>query len=136
MNILDNLVEKSLDGDYEALKKLLMLLTDYIPPGIDNMVLLYEEGDRTIYLSSEGVKSVMVGRGEFLPFIESHMTTIPIERLKDNILEGVKNSLDRILRDIYEILVKWMDHGLEDHPLYDYIPKYIDWYRKRFRGDI
>lgn len=95
------------------------------------MVLLFEDGERSLYLSSEGVKSVMVSRGEFLPFIESHMLSLSIERLKERDLMAIGKRLDDILLDLYNVLVRWLDHGFDDHPLYSKAREYVEWFEKR-----
>ncbi len=128
---LEKLLEDAGKGDIESIRKLLLFLTDYIPPGIDNMILLLEEGERSLYLSSEGVKSVMVSRGEFLPFIESHMLSLSIERLKEKDLMAIGKRLDNVLRDLYNVLVRWLDHGFEDHPLFSRAREYVEWFEKR-----
>lgn len=126
MNEIEKLLEESRRGDLESLRKLLFILIDYIPPGIDNMILLFEDAQRSVYLSSEGVKSVMIARGEFLPFIESHMMNLSIERLKDKDLMAISERLDEILKDLKNVLVRWLDHGFEEHPLYTKAKEFLE----------
>ncbi len=130
MKSFEKLLEEARKGNLESLRSLLFLLMDYIPPGIDNMILLFEDGQRSVYLSNEGVKSVMVARGEFLPFIESHMMNLSVERLKEKDLMAIGERLEIILDDLYRVLVRWLDHGLEDYPLYARAKEFIEWFEK------
>ena len=129
---IDRYIHAAEKGDIESIKRVLMILSEYIPNGIDNMVFLYKDDTKSLYLSSEGVKAVMIARGEFLPFIESHVANVSYERLKEDELKAVGSRLKELFGEVYNTLMKWLDYGLEDDPLYPKAVEYVNWYRERY----
>ncbi len=129
---IDKYLSKALEGDYEMLLRLIMILSEYVPNGIDNMVFLYKDDTKSLYLSSEGVKAVMVARGEFLPFIESHIANVSLNRLKESEWNVIRERLPEIFRELYHILTKWLDYSNEEDPHHDKALEYINWYRENY----
>jgi len=122
---IEKLYLKSISGDLDSLKALLEELTRYIPPGIDNMVFLVDKGDYSLYLSRDGMKSVMVARGEFLPFIESHVARMSIDRLKEEDLRAIAERLPEILREIRLNASKYLEILDEGSGEYEDIARFI-----------
>ncbi len=125
---IERLVKSIRGGDLEAVRRLLMILSSLVPPGIDNMIHLVDKEQYSLYLSSEGLKTVMVARGEFLPFIESHVAKMSFERLSDEDLEKIGGRIGEILGELRVNLGKWLEYDLEDSPLYEKALEYVEWY--------
>jgi len=128
MGDVERLIRSIRGGDLEAVRRLLMILSSLVPPGIDNMIHLVDKEQYSLYLSSEGLKTVMVARGEFLPFIESHVAKMGFERLSDEDLARIGERIGDILAELRENLGRWLEYGLEDNPLYEKALEYVKWY--------
>ncbi len=128
---LDNLYNSVLTGDLNSLREFLDELTAYIPPGIDNMVFLLEREQYSLYLSRDGLKSVMVARGEFLPFIESHVARMSIDRLKEEELHAIRERLREILLEIKRNISKHLELLEPESREYIRLKQFVEWIEGR-----
>ncbi len=133
INDLDQIIKQvKNDNNIEKVKIFLIMLQEYIPPNPDTMIELYKLGNRSYFLTSEGVVVRFAPSSEEgLPFLYIPMRNIKYDDIPPQVLSSIKRNIDTILNEVYVSLSLWIRSVPSSHPMYSKIQSLIE-YLSRF----
>lgn len=119
-------------NDSEKVKDLLKKLQNFIPPHPDAMVQLASLGNRSYFLTNEGIiVRFAPASEEGLPFLYIPTRHVNYDDIPPQILDNVKKNLNLLLKEIHDITTTWIRNIPNTNPMYTRVQKLIEYLENR-----
>ncbi|MGB9728799.1 MAG: hypothetical protein ACPL1B_02820 [Thermoprotei archaeon] len=126
MNYIRIIQDVKNDEDLEKIKIFLKKLQEFIPPHPDTMIELASFGNRSYFLTNDGVVVRFAPSSEEgLPFLYIPTRHVSYDDIPPQILNNVRKNLNVILKKVYDTISTWIRSVPNTNPMYIKIQKLI-----------